>query len=209
MSQSETSLSIEEILNCIGEDEELEVEELETSKDETLDDRLRKELCEDIYSTKITFSPMDFNMFEIAIVPYNNDVIAICRNTMGREYDYNNKTWSFPNNQYNELHKKICRLPRVTVLRELSQAEVSKIQIVIVSNTADGELVIKLPFNENFNTMIRNNGGQYLKNQQSWAIPLVNKVDFFKKLERLRVSTINAQEKKKSKFISIYLYYTL
>lgn len=201
MSQnSDNSLTIEDLIN-IEKDNLIEETPSKQARvlEKMVNDKLDEELSNELYFTKVTFTPLDYNMFEVSTSSYDVDVLNHCRNTIGREYNCEKKTWSFPNNQYKDLYNKICTLERVKILRELSVDEVNSIQIVIMADKAE-HLVIKLPFNENFNTLIRNHSGVFDRNNQTWCIPASSKDEFLKRLHRLNVKTKLWADKPQCKF---------
>jgi hypothetical protein len=102
----------------------------------------------------IVFSKKDYNRFEISF-PYNQDILQICKETAGRKFDLDTKSWSFPIQQYKSLIQKLKTKKDFSIEKDLSEKEINNIQVVIIDQD-NFFIYVQFPHNDVLKRIVYN-----------------------------------------------------
>lgn len=143
----------------------------------------------------------DYNLFEISLARYNQQVIDLCRTICGREYNPETKKWSLPISSYDEFVKELINIPEILLVRGISETERKKVQAIVV---ADYEhcCFIQIPYDDDLNTLFKNYSGVYSTLRRNWQINSEKKEDLFKRLSGLKIEIKKLCDKPKRMYFS-------
>ena len=110
-----------------------------------VDNKLTKKQNNEI-KYNINIFKKDYNIFEITF-PFNKDILQVCRDIPGRIYNLENKSWTFPIQQYTSLIQKLKFKKDIIIEKNLTAEEIQNIQIVEIGNDEDF-IYIQFPKND-------------------------------------------------------------
>ncbi len=152
---------------------------------------------------RVVFNLKDFNLFKVRTSTYCRQIVDICRSIRGREYNPGSKVWLLPLAEYKNFLSRICKVENINIVKELSQEEISKIQIIIAGDF-DDHILIQTIYNDDLNVMFKNYGGVFSKKKYGWRISNLYKEELLERMKNLKIEIVHLADKPKD----LYTFYT-